>query len=118
MGLRRLVASLRLENAANPHQFRPDSPAGGGDPRETRAATLASVAHSHRLEEADMNCDRVEGNCRQFRGKVQEQLDALTNDDLDKIERRQDQLERLIQEHYGKSRDEAKRAAGSRLTRG
>jgi uncharacterized protein YjbJ (UPF0337 family) len=54
-----------------------------------------------------MNWDQVEGNWKQFRGKVQQQWGSLTNDDLDKIEGRQEELAGLIQTRYGKSREEA-----------
>jgi uncharacterized protein YjbJ (UPF0337 family) len=55
-----------------------------------------------------MNWDRIEGNWKQFRGKVKEQWGNLTDDDLDRIDGNQEQLEGIIQERYGKSKDEAK----------
>ena len=56
-----------------------------------------------------MNWDRVEGNWKQFRGKVQEQWGKLTDDDLDVAEGRRDQLAGQIQQRYGKTKDEAER---------
>jgi uncharacterized protein YjbJ (UPF0337 family) len=56
-----------------------------------------------------MNWDRIEGNWKQFRGKVQQQWGALTNDDLDRIEGRKEELAGIIQERYGKTREEAQR---------
>lgn len=56
-----------------------------------------------------MNWDKVEGNWKQFRGKVQEQWGKLTDDELDKIEGNRDQLIGRIQERYGVARDEAER---------
>jgi len=56
-----------------------------------------------------MNWDRVQGNWKQMRGKVQEQWGKLTNDDLDLIEGRRDQLLGKLQERYGILRDEAEK---------
>lgn len=52
-----------------------------------------------------MDWDRVEGNWKQFKGKVKEQWGQLTDDDLDEIAGRRDQLEGKIQERYGLAKD-------------
>lgn len=44
-----------------------------------------------------MNWDRVEGNWRQFAGKVKEKWGKLTDDDLQVINGQQDQLVGRIQ---------------------
>ncbi len=56
-----------------------------------------------------MNRDEMEGNWKQFTGKVKEQWGELTDDDLNVINGKRDQLEGKIQERYGKSKDEARR---------
>jgi uncharacterized protein YjbJ (UPF0337 family) len=56
-----------------------------------------------------MNDDRIEGNWKQFKGKVKEQWGKLTDDDLDVIGGRRDQLAGKIQERHGVARDEAER---------
>lgn len=56
-----------------------------------------------------MNWDRIEGNWKQFKGKVKEQWGDLTDDDLDKIEGKRDQLVGSIQERYGCAKDEAEK---------
>jgi uncharacterized protein YjbJ (UPF0337 family) len=56
-----------------------------------------------------MNDDRMEGNWKQFKGKVKEQWGKLTDDDLDVIAGRRDQLAGKIQERHGVARDEAER---------
>ena len=56
-----------------------------------------------------MNWDRVEGNWKEFKGKAQQQWGKLTNDDLDQIQGRAQQLIGRIQERYGVARDEAER---------
>jgi uncharacterized protein YjbJ (UPF0337 family) len=58
-----------------------------------------------------MNWDRIEGNWQEFKGKVQEKWGELTNDDLDKIEGRRDQLIGSLQKRYGYARDVAEREA-------
>jgi uncharacterized protein YjbJ (UPF0337 family) len=56
-----------------------------------------------------MNWDRIEGNWKQFRGRVKEEWGELTNDDLDVVEGKRTALVGRIQERYGKKRDEAER---------
>jgi uncharacterized protein YjbJ (UPF0337 family) len=56
-----------------------------------------------------MNWDRIEGNWKQLRGKVQQQWGKLTNDDLDTVEGRRVELVGKIQERYGIAKDEAER---------
>ena len=56
-----------------------------------------------------MNRDTMEGNWRQFKGKVKEQWGKLTDDDLTTIAGKKDQLIGKIQERYGKSREDAER---------
>jgi len=53
-----------------------------------------------------MDWNRVEGNWKQIKGRVREQWGRLTDDDLDVIAGRQDQLEGKIQERYGYARDQ------------
>jgi len=56
-----------------------------------------------------MNWDRIEGNWKQFRGKVLQQWGKLTNDDLDQVQGRSEQLVGRIEERYGLAKDEARR---------
>ena len=64
-----------------------------------------------------MDWNRVEGNWKQFTGKVKEQWGQLTDDDLKVINGRRDQLEGKLQERYGYNKDQtAKRSMiGCRL---
>ncbi|SDF04742.1 CsbD family protein [Thalassobaculum litoreum] len=55
-----------------------------------------------------MNWDQIKGNWKSVKGKAQQQWGDLTNDELDKAEGSQTELEGLIQQRYGKSREEAK----------
>jgi uncharacterized protein YjbJ (UPF0337 family) len=54
-----------------------------------------------------MNWDIVEGNWKQFKGKVKSQWGNLTDDQLDVIGGKRVELAGKIQEAYGISKDEA-----------
>ena len=54
-----------------------------------------------------MNKDTAQGNWLQFKGKVKEQWGKLTDDDLDVIAGKCDQLLGKIQERHGITREEA-----------
>ena len=56
-----------------------------------------------------MDWDRIAGNWKQMKGRVQEQWGDLTDDDLDKIAGRRDQLEGKLQERYGIAKDQARK---------
>lgn len=56
-----------------------------------------------------MNWDRIEGSWKQFKGNARQQWGRLTDDQLDVILGKRDQLAGRIQESYGISKDEAKR---------
>ena len=54
-----------------------------------------------------MNTDHAQANWLQFKGKVKEQWGKLTDDDLDVIAGKRDQLLGKIQERHGVTREEA-----------
>jgi uncharacterized protein YjbJ (UPF0337 family) len=56
-----------------------------------------------------MNWDRIEGNWKQFKGKVREKWGKLTDDDLTAIKGRRDQLAGKLQERYGYGKDQLER---------
>ncbi|WP_042779404.1 CsbD family protein [Sinorhizobium fredii] len=56
-----------------------------------------------------MDWNRVEGNWKQFNGLIKEQWGKLTDDDLDQIGDKRDQLEGKIQENSRLEKDRAKR---------
>ena len=58
-----------------------------------------------------MDWNRIEGNWNQVKGKVEvkEQWGKLTDDDLDEISGRREQLEGKIQERYGLAKDQAEK---------
>ena len=56
-----------------------------------------------------MNSDQIEGNWKQFSGKIKEKWGKLTDDDLTQVAGKKDQLLGKIQERYGINREEAQK---------
>lgn len=56
-----------------------------------------------------MNRDVLKGQWKQFRGMITEQWGKLTDDDLDRIDGKYDQLVGTIQERYGIAREKAEK---------
>jgi uncharacterized protein YjbJ (UPF0337 family) len=56
-----------------------------------------------------MDWDRIEGNWKQFKGQVKEQWGKLTDDEIDEIAGRRDQLDGKIQERYGIAKDQVRK---------
>lgn len=56
-----------------------------------------------------MNTDILSGQWKQIRGKVQQKWGDLTNDDLDRINGKRTELEGVLQERYGYSKDQVSR---------
>ncbi|MGH9529051.1 MAG: CsbD family protein [Terriglobales bacterium] len=54
-----------------------------------------------------MNWDRIEGQWKQMKGSVKERWGKLTDDDLNVIGGKKDQLVGRVQERYGIAKDEA-----------
>lgn len=58
-----------------------------------------------------MNRDILGGNWKQFRGQVKEKWGQLTDDDLQAIDGKKDQLIGRLQERYGYTREKAQQEA-------
>ncbi len=56
-----------------------------------------------------MNWDLIEGNWKQAVGHVKEQWGKLTDDDIDVVAGRRDQLAGKLQERYGLAKDDAEK---------
>lgn len=56
-----------------------------------------------------MNWDRVEGNWKQYRGKVRQEWDRLTDRELDLIAGRRERLMQRLQDLYAITGAEAER---------
>jgi uncharacterized protein YjbJ (UPF0337 family) len=66
-------------------------------------------APSMRGKEIHMNWDSIEGKWKQFKGSARQQWGKLTDDQLDVIAGKRDQLAGKIQEAYGLSKDEVEK---------
>lgn len=56
-----------------------------------------------------MNDDTLKGNWTQLKGKIREQWGKLTDDDLDVINGKREQLIGALRTKYGRTQDEAER---------
>ena len=56
-----------------------------------------------------MDWNRVEGSWKQVKGAVKEKWGKLTDDDLDVINGRREQLEGKLQERYGFAKDQIRK---------
>jgi uncharacterized protein YjbJ (UPF0337 family) len=54
-----------------------------------------------------MNWDQVKGNWRVYKGRVKEKWGELTDDDLDRIAGKRDQLLGTLQNRYGRTKEAA-----------
>jgi uncharacterized protein YjbJ (UPF0337 family) len=55
-----------------------------------------------------LHWNRIEANWKRFKGRAKEKWGRLTDDDLNVINGRQQQLEGKVQERYGLAKDKAK----------
>jgi len=56
-----------------------------------------------------MNWDQIEGKWKQYAGKAKTKWGKLTDNDLQMLSGKRDQLVGLVQERYGIAKDEAER---------
>jgi uncharacterized protein YjbJ (UPF0337 family) len=68
---------------------------------------LSNGANEFTNEGNTMNWDMIEGDWKQFKGQVKEKWGKLTDDNLDTIAGKRDQLAGKIQEMYGITKDQA-----------
>jgi uncharacterized protein YjbJ (UPF0337 family) len=63
-----------------------------------------------------MNWEQIKGNWSEFKGEIKERWGRLTDDDLDVIEGRRDQLVGQLQKRYGIAKEEAEQEVEEYLT--
>jgi uncharacterized protein YjbJ (UPF0337 family) len=56
-----------------------------------------------------MNWDRIKGSWAEYKGKAKQQWGKLTDDDLDVVDGKREELAGKIQNRYGIAKDEAER---------
>ena len=64
-----------------------------------------------------MNNDEFEGKWKQVRGQVKEWWGKLTDDDLDRVSGKYEQLVGVIQEKYGYTRERVEKEFNGRLAK-
>ena len=64
-----------------------------------------------------MNWDRIEGNWKQFAGRVKQQWGKLTDNEIAQVNGNRDQLEGIIQARYGYAKDQVKKDIEAWLSR-
>ncbi len=60
-----------------------------------------------------MNWDRIEGTWKQYKGKALETWGDMTDDEFDRVAGKREQMVGLVQQKYGKAKDEAEREVDS-----
>jgi len=56
-----------------------------------------------------MNWDQIEGNWKQFKGKVQQQWGKFTDDDMSKMSGKRTEVVGRLQERYGFAKEQAEK---------
>lgn len=62
-----------------------------------------------------MNTDILEGNWKQVKGQIQQKWGKLTDDELDQIAGRREELVGRIQERYGQEKDAVRKEVNAFL---
>ena len=62
-----------------------------------------------------MNWDRIEGNWKEFKGKIQTKWGKITEDDLAVVQGKRDELAGRLQQRYGYAKDQAEKEIDSWL---
>jgi uncharacterized protein YjbJ (UPF0337 family) len=73
------------------------------------AAAFDVMKLIEQIEESEMDWNQVEGNWKQVKGKIKEKWGKLTDDDINVINGRRDQLEGKLQTRYGYTRDQVRK---------
>jgi uncharacterized protein YjbJ (UPF0337 family) len=60
-----------------------------------------------------MNWDQIEGNWKRFTGNVREQWGKLTDDEIEEVAGKKDQLVGKVQAKYGVTKEEAEKQVES-----
>jgi uncharacterized protein YjbJ (UPF0337 family) len=56
-----------------------------------------------------MNWDQIQGNWKQFTGKVRQKWGKLTDNDLEVVAGKRDQLAGILQKRYGYAKEQAEK---------
>jgi uncharacterized protein YjbJ (UPF0337 family) len=64
-----------------------------------------------------MNWDQIEGKWKEYKGKAKAKWGELTDDELDRINGRREELVGLVQQRYGRAKDEAEKEVDEWMNR-
>ena len=64
-----------------------------------------------------MDWDRIEGSWKEYKGKIKSQWGKLTDDDIDVVNGRREELEGRLQKNYGYAKDKARSEVDNWLNR-
>lgn len=64
-----------------------------------------------------MNWDKIEGNWTEFKGKMRQKWGDLTDDDLDKLKGRRDEMFGKLQQSLGEQREVIEREVNTIASR-
>ena len=56
-----------------------------------------------------MTWDEIKGNWREYKGRLKEKWGEITDDDLDRIAGKRDQLLGVLQQQYGRTKEAAEK---------
>jgi uncharacterized protein YjbJ (UPF0337 family) len=98
-------AAVRNDQPA-PHRDALRCGRGTNFPSANYSGNDGSIADAAHRQEAHMDWNQLEGNWKQFKGKIKEHWGNLTDDDLMKLEGNRDQFEGALQERYGMTKEQ------------
>jgi uncharacterized protein YjbJ (UPF0337 family) len=79
------------------------------DAASRNVSSLCPLMPRHNEGGMKMDWNRLEGNWKQFKGAAKEKWGKLTDDDLNVIEGRREQLEGKLQQRYGFAKDQVRK---------
>ena len=88
-----------------------------GSPLSAQSPRPDTVTMTGKPKTGPVAWDRIAGNWKLFKGKVQKQWGKLTNDDLDVIKGNRRELAGRLQERYGQAQDAAEKDIDTWLSR-
>jgi uncharacterized protein YjbJ (UPF0337 family) len=74
---------------------------------------VVPLSGSQQAKESIVNWDQIEGNWKQLKGKARQQWGKLTDDEIDQVGGKREELVGRVQERYGIAREEAERQVKS-----
>jgi uncharacterized protein YjbJ (UPF0337 family) len=74
-------------------------------------------AETHKTEDHAMNRDQIEGKWTEIRGRLREAYGDLSDDDIEEAKGNREQMEGVLQQKTGKSKEEVRSTVDGILAR-